>query len=142
MQTSASAVRHLDGPPLSPRDSRPERTLLRCHHPNVLIVGAGAALTSALKELRPFLRHPVVTTRLAELPALPPPGGGHTVVLEHVNALSLSEQRKLLNWLQANGDRTQLISTADRPLLSLVRRGQFLAPLYYRLNVVYLDLTA
>ena len=39
-------------------------------------------------------------------------------------------------------NRTQVISTSRRPLISMVVGGDFLPSLYYRLNMVYIDLTA
>ena len=37
--------------------------------------------------------------------------------------------------------RVQIISTVSEPLFTLVEAGTFLADLYYRLNIVRMDLT-
>jgi len=62
-----------------------------------------------------------------------------TLVVRSVSALDLEQQHALLNWLDAPGDRIQVISTTIDPLYPLVSRGAFLANLYYRLNVLLLE---
>jgi DNA-binding NtrC family response regulator len=63
---------------------------------------------------------------------------GHLVV-RSVSALDRDQQQALLAWLDAPGNRMQVISTTTDPLYPLVSRGAFLANLYYRLNVLLLD---
>ena len=45
---------------------------------------------------------------------------------------------KHLRWLDA-GEPSQVISTSARSLFLLVERGQFMADLFYRLNVLRVD---
>jgi hypothetical protein len=136
---TAHDIQKMAGERFSPLSTRSERDLLRSRHPNLLIVGAAAARASAIRELRPFLRHTIVATSVA-VPG--EPAAARTLVLENVAALTAAEQHDLLTWLEARGEGTQVITTADRSLLPLVKKGHFLEALYYRLNVVYLDLTA
>ena len=64
-----------------------------------------------------------------------------TLVVRDVDALTHGEQRRLLEWLETQGHDTQTVSTASAPLLPLVDAGSFNAALYYRLNMVYIDLS-
>ena len=48
----------------------------------------------------------------------------------------------LSDWLSSGNRRTQVVTTTAEALLPLVASGAFLATLYYRLNVVYVDVTA
>jgi DNA-binding NtrC family response regulator len=58
-----------------------------------------------------------------------------------VHALPLSDQRRLVAWLELAKGRTQVVSTTSAPLLPLVNAGQFIATLFYRLNTVCVDVT-
>ncbi len=141
MHTTTSHVRSTSRDRFPSLDSRSERTVLRSRHPNLLIVGSASRRAIALKELRPFLRHPVVKASVADATALSSRPTAATVVLENVADLSPGEQARLLTWLEGDGARKQLVTTSDRRVLPLVRNGQFLGALYYRLNIIYLDLT-
>jgi transcriptional regulator of acetoin/glycerol metabolism len=52
-----------------------------------------------------------------------------------------ADQCRLLTWLEMSGGRIQVVSTTTSPLLPLVESGVFHDTLYYRLNVVCVDLT-
>jgi len=66
-----------------------------------------------------------------------------TLVLRHVHTLSAAEQQSLLQCLDSTSNgRTQVISLSSAPLFSLVEAGVFDELLYYRLNVIYLPVTA
>jgi transcriptional regulator of acetoin/glycerol metabolism len=56
--------------------------------------------------------------------------------------LRLQEQIRLLEWLALAAGRTQVISTSVAPLFPRVQAGSFIDTLYYRLNTVYVDVTA
>jgi DNA-binding NtrC family response regulator len=68
------------------------------------------------------------------------PAGDGTLILEHVDALDRDQQRALLEWLDdpRHAD-TQVISTTPVSLYPSVSRDLFLSELYYRLNVIYLE---
>ena len=59
------------------------------------------------------------------------------LILEEVSTLTTEDQTRLLAHLDA-GPRTQIVSTSEHSLFTLVVRGLFNAALYYRLNVVLL----
>jgi len=65
---------------------------------------------------------------------------GGTLVLEAVDALTPALQGRLLRTLQERPADVRLISLASRDLLAEVKAGRFAEDLYYRLDVVPLDL--
>jgi len=78
---------------------------------------------------------------------------GGTLLLEEIGYLSASAQNQLLGFLQTRtvqrlgGTEAQpadvrLLVTSSQPLEELVAQGKFRADLYYRLNVVRIDLPA
>lgn len=83
----------------------------------------------------------VVTCQNGQLLLPSTAGRPGTLVIRDVDALTPEDQRKLCEWLDSRSDRTQVVSTASAPLVPLVDSGQFDDALYYRLNMVYVDLT-
>ncbi|MDE2219731.1 MAG: sigma 54-interacting transcriptional regulator [Gammaproteobacteria bacterium] len=76
---------------------------------------------------------------------------GGTLLLDEIGALPMRAQLRLLQLLQERADtagadhaspNVRIISTTNRDLLALVAGGQFREDLYYRLNVVHIDLPA
>ncbi len=76
---------------------------------------------------------------------------GGTVLLDEIGALPLPAQLKMLQVLQDSTPQTpamsesitlnvRIISTTNHDLLALLSGGQFRDDLYYRLNVVHIDL--
>jgi Sigma-54 interaction domain len=100
---------------------------------NVLIEGREAATEEVLLALTPHCRQPVGRWGDTFGEQHPP-----TVIVRDVAALTAPVQQRLLRWLDM-GERSQVLSTTAQPLFSLVECGQFLADLFYRLNVLRLD---
>lgn len=122
---------------------RDELSWLSHAHPNILVVGDGIATAAALSELQSICQFPVVVRKCGHLPlALPPTESANTLILHDVAALPPGEQQMLSDWLSSEHRRTQVVTTSPEALLPLVTSGAFLATLYYRLNVVYVDVTA
>lgn len=116
--------------------------LLRTSHANVLLVGAEAAVVDILDGLRPNCRQPVETCETGSFLALSPPSQAGTLILRDVGNLTQEGQRHLIAWLDDNArDRIQVIATNAAALWPRVRDGSFADALYYRLNVIYIDLT-
>ena len=123
--------------------ARPITTCLRPHEwqllvasrPNVLLEGPLEATDAVVAEAMEWLPAPHATWTGA------PPNGDRpaTLVVRSVSAFDRDQQASLLEWLEAPGDRVQVISTTTEPLYPLVSSGAFLATLYYRLNVLLLD---
>ncbi len=111
--------------------------LVRAVQANALLIGPRPALEAALTGLQPHVNPPVSTWEPERLPALN--GEGGTVIVRDANTLTDAQQRELLKWLDAHPGRVQVISTSVDPLWPLVERGSFLQSLYYRLNILYIE---
>ena len=115
---------------------------LRAAHPNVLVVGAEAAVVDILHGLRPNCRQPVGTCESGSFLVLPPPSRPCALILRDVGNLTPEGQRRLMEWLDDDTrDRIQVIATNAAALWPQVKDGSFTEALYYRLNVIYIDLT-
>lgn len=105
---------------------------------NMLIRGEKSAATATVVALSADLSMPLVTWSAGSAASFPALHHG-TVVLQDVDRLDLSAQRELLAWLDERGGRVRVISTARGDLFGLVTTGEFLDPLYYRLNTIVVD---
>ena len=61
------------------------------------------------------------------------------VVIDEVAGLSTDEQQTLLQWLEQHRD-TMVLSFGTHAVFPLVTQGQFVEKLYYRLNVMTLNI--
>ena len=107
---------------------------------NVLLEGPLACTDAVLHLLKPYLGEPVTLKRSGA------PLERHTsmrgaLVVHDISAFSGPEQDRLLGWLDDPHSRTQVVCTTTEPLFPLVARGLFDETLYYRLNVILLQLT-
>jgi DNA-binding NtrC family response regulator len=107
----------------------------------MLVRGEKSATTATVVALREDLSSPLVTWNAGAGSDLPRLDQG-TVVLQDVDRLDLAAQRQLLTWLDDRGGRVRVISTARQNLFDLVMAGEFLDPLYYRLNTIVVDVVA
>jgi hypothetical protein len=109
--------------------------LLVTARPNVLLEGAHETTDVIVGAAMGSLPTPHATWGGA------PPRGDRpaTLVVRSISALDHDQQHSLFDWLEAPGDRVQVISTTNEPLYPMVGRGLFLESLYYRLNVMRLD---
>ena len=114
-----------------------EWRLLLTVRPNVLLEGSEAATDAVVSEAMGWLPKPHATWTGAPTPDRPA-----TLVVRSLSSLDRDAQQSLLAWLEAPGDQVQVISTTTEPLYPLVIRGDFLPNLYYRLNVLLLDIAA
>jgi hypothetical protein len=112
----------------------------RGHH-NFMLVGTPSATNEMFAAMTPHLRKPL--QRYLAKPGLtvPQPVEGTLVLLE-VARLDGKQQAQLLRWLDEFDQRlhVQVVSTTAKPLFSLVEAGAFLRDLYYKLNIVRIDL--
>lgn len=108
---------------------------------NVVVHGTPAVCDVVVSALQPSLGGPVRRWQPeAERPL--PDGSTGTLIVEQVPSCSPAQQEALLAWLDEAGRDVRIVCTAQQPMRDLVRHGFFLARLYYRLNTVYLDLSA
>jgi hypothetical protein len=114
------------------------RQLCATRH-NVLLEGPMGAIDAALAIIAPCLLPPVAWKKAGSKfdPTL---GAIGSLILENVGSLTPSEQIQLRDWLDDADARPQIVSTTTIPLFPLVECGMFDEGLYYRLNVVLVDL--
>jgi Sigma-54 interaction domain len=105
---------------------------------NMLVRGEKSAIAATVVALSVDLSLPLVTWNAGGDDGLPGLHDG-TVVLQDVDRLDLSGQHELLAWLDDRQGRVRVISTSQRDLFDLVTAGEFLDPLYYRLNTIVVD---
>jgi hypothetical protein len=104
---------------------------------NVLLEGPEPSTLAVLQLLEPHLPEPVIR-RGRGSPLQLPDGHIGALILEDVSDLSGDEQARLLAWIGGRC-QTQIVSTTARPLFARVARGLFDASLYYRLNVIVVE---
>ena len=111
--------------------------LLR-RRPNLLISGNRETADAFVLALTPYFGPPV--RRLVCAASLRLPAAGGTLILDGVEALNGQQQKTLFCWLDAcSHPEVQVISVAPTALYTYVEAGTFLDALYYRLNMVHLE---
>jgi hypothetical protein len=104
---------------------------------NVLLEGPEASTDAVLRLLAPHLQGPVMW-KARGAPFNVPTSDVGALILQDVDGLSTTEQSRLLTWIDARPD-AQIVSTTAYRLFALVARSCFDAALYYRLNVILLN---
>jgi len=114
--------------------------LVRAPH-NLLLMGTSSATDEMLGALKPHLRVPLHEYTPPAGGSVPQPSEG-TLVLSEVAKLDATQQTTLLQWLDQMSEclDVQVVSTTSEPLFPLVQTGAFHPDLYYKLNVVLMDL--
>lgn len=110
---------------------------------NLFVIGADDVVTELFTPLWPSLVTPIVVRYRGEPLRLPPastPVG--TFVIYDLDTLTAREQHALNLWVRGASGHAWVVSTVVQSLLPLVEAGAFLHELYYRLNVVTIDLTS
>jgi len=119
-----------------------DRDLAHLTRVNLFIVGADDVVAGLLASLWPDLATPIVVRHPGEQLRLSPTSPPvKTMVVHDVDTLTPHEQHTLHQWIGAGKGRTRIVSTASKSLLPKVETGAFNDGLYYRLNVITLDLT-
>ena len=129
-------------PPMStsPLPQIEDLDLVRMTRANVLILGGPRSTAlQVLDEIRPHLE-PVMYWRAGERLRLPIASRRGTLVLDGLDAMTLDDQSRLLEWLGDTGRATRVVSTAKASLLERIETGMFFEQLYYRLNTLCLDI--
>jgi hypothetical protein len=108
----------------------------------VLVTGTDVSVGAFLDELEPLLPAPLTHIDCGAAFSLNGLATGGTVVLHHLDRCGLAAQRQLLECLPLWPLGTQVIGTSSRSLFPLIATGVFLDVLYYRLNIVHVELAA
>jgi hypothetical protein len=107
---------------------------------NVLLLGKSRTTARLIDEMRPHLTEPVVSVRGGDSPDLNSLPSVGTVVLCDLDELMSADQLALNAWL-SESHRPRVISTSQASLVPLMDAGMFSDSLYYRLNILCLDMT-
>jgi hypothetical protein len=146
MGTAARGAREprMSTQPWSPSVPIPpeEWQVLQVSRPNLLLTGRMADTAAALEALAPRFQAPTTSWQPGQPLVLPPVATPRTVILREVAALTPPQQEQLLEWLEKQGEGTQVVATTSLPLLPLAEGGAFDLRLYYHLNVIYVEPTA
>jgi hypothetical protein len=106
------------------------------------MVGAGAIAVLLEMLGLELLNERILSWHPGEPLMLPSPRHAATFIIHDVDQLTPDQQGELLQWLDQAADRWRVISTSAEPLWPRVKTGAFDETLYYRLNVIYVDLAA
>jgi Sigma-54 interaction domain len=127
----------------SPESPDSDLDFARLYGANVLLVGAEPALTELVCSLWSTFDELIMIRRRGDPLQLPSgPEAVGTLIIHGVETLTVEEQIALQDWLVVRNGRTQVVSTASASLMPMVEAGVFSDSLYYRLNVVCIDLNA
>ena len=120
-----------------------DQDLARVTGVNLFVVGAEDQVAKLITSLWPCLATPIAVRDRGEplrlAPTSPPVG---TMVIYDVDTLTRLEQHALKQWLRVENPGARIVSSASAPLWPMVEAGAFNDGLYYRLNVVTIDLTS
>ena len=108
---------------------------------NLLLEGSPSDTEERLAALKAHLREPLCEFRPTDGACVPQPLEGTLILLE-VARLDAAQQTTLLRWFDKFDERVpvRIVSTSSEPLFSFVGSSAFSSELYYRLNVVLIEL--
>lgn len=106
---------------------------------NVLLVGPDGLAEKIVEALRSDFSQPIQVWRPGARLVLPPVGHTRTLILHDLGAMAGDDQRCLCDWLEVTAGRTRVVSTTPQPLFPLLEAGTFSDTLYYRLNILCLQ---
>jgi hypothetical protein len=115
--------------------------IVRSTKSNLLVIGPDWLVADVVRWVIADAPYSIIVSprEAGRLPALPLPGC--TLVLRDIDELDANGQAALCTWLErANGEQ-QIVCTASGLLPSLIRSGEFDSQLYYRLNIVCINLS-
>jgi hypothetical protein len=107
---------------------------------NVFVTGPDRVIAPLLDAIAGHLGQPATRWRGGGRLVLPDATDG-PLLIRQVGALTRDQQQRVFDWLGARACRIPVVSSSRDSLLPAVEEGTFMAALYYRLNVISLDLT-
>jgi hypothetical protein len=102
---------------------------------NAILCGSRANLEVMLSRVRAQLGHPLHEWSFVEGSYLPSISTG-TLVVRDLDAATLEEQRRFLDWLTVHR-AVRVITLSEVSLFDLTVAGALLVELYYRLNPIF-----
>jgi hypothetical protein len=115
------------------------RRMLRDGQARALVMGTERATGAVLRALQADFGSPVLNVRTGGRLTLPETPA--TLLIHDVSALDAAGQDRLFQWLTLNPAGISVIAVTSEPLFPLVQRGAFLPDLFYRLNIIVIDVT-
>jgi hypothetical protein len=115
------------------------RRMLRQGQARALVVGPERATGAVLRALSDDFDAPVLNLRAGGPLTLPEAPA--TLLIHDVSALDTFDQDRLHRWLNLSLPGISVIAFTSEPLFPLVQRGAFLPDLFYRLNLIVIDVT-
>jgi hypothetical protein len=106
--------------------------------PHVLLIGHDVDLATVFQRMQPHLRTTIVPW-VPDLTSEVPTAVLGTLLVKDVSHLDARQQECLAKI--ADAPDVQIVSMASAPVFPLINSGVFLAELYYRLNMVTVDLS-
>jgi len=107
-------------------------------HPNVLIVCEDRVVDAVIARATRWSPRPLHRCAPDEW-QLPEQAGG-TLLLKDPSGLTGAQQAALFDWMSAGGRGTQVVSISRACLQARVRDGAFLEALFFRLNVLQIEI--
>jgi hypothetical protein len=134
---------HPSASPVGPIDQVEEDCqLARTARVNLMLVHSEDVTHTVTELILPDLLNALTTWCPGESLDLPLAQQQGTLVIRDVDALPFQDQLRLLEWLDSAPRGNQVISTTQVPLHECVESGEFLDVLFYRLNVVTVEIGA
>jgi hypothetical protein len=124
-------------PPRLPIPSSDWQTLVATRA-NAVVIGREDAALRVWTAVWPSLQKPIHWVDGDSLLLPRQPAG--TLILQGADLLTSSAQRQLFAWLDDDTRATRVLTTTTRALFPMVEDGAFHAGLYYRLNMLLLEL--
>ena len=115
------------------------RRMLRQGRARALVVGTERATGSVLRSLHADFGSLVINLRAGGPLTLPETHA--TLIIHDVSALNTTDQDRLHRWLNLSPAGISVIAVTSEPLFPLVQRGVFLTELFYRLNLIVIDVS-
>ena len=106
---------------------------------NFLVYCPEAELPQTVRALEAWCAPAVHSCALPGTLNLPREHAG-TLLLTRLEAILPDQQVTLFNWMTRMHASTRVVSVATAPIDRLVRQGHFLEDLFYRLNVLQMDM--
>ena len=123
------------------RVSPEEWQIITTAHPNLLIEGAESLNDATNVALTPFLRAPIHYWEPGIRFRAPRHHKG-SLVLRDIAKLTPDEQIEALDWMDTAMGSGQTVALSPAPIFPLIAAGRFNVNLYYRVNMLRLDLDA
>jgi hypothetical protein len=138
MKRGARALSAAAAPDTIGFDLNMTRRMLREGQARALVIGPCRATDAIVRALRADSSSPVLDVRGDRLILPENPG---TLFIHDASTLGAADQVRLLEWLDQSPPGTSVIAITAEPLFPVVQRGRFLPDLFYRLNLIVIDVS-